>query len=75
MDPSLSRGCSAGSANPRRNSGAAGRCTLSAGRAEERRAREAARGKKEAIVKFVRAIRCLRCALELWCGVYGGDVD
>jgi hypothetical protein len=52
MDPSLSRGCSAGSASPRRNSGAAGRCTLRAGRAEERRAREAARGKNEAIVKF-----------------------
>ena len=51
MDPSLSRGCSAGSANPRRNSGAAGRCTLSAGRAEERRAREAARGMKADILK------------------------
>jgi len=52
MDPSLSRGCSVGSAIPRRSSGAAGRCTRRAGRAEARRAREAARGKNEAIVRF-----------------------
>lgn len=50
MDPSLRRGCSAGSAYPRRTSGVTGRCTRNTGRAEERRAREAARGRNEAIV-------------------------
>lgn len=50
IEPNLSLGCSAGSAIPRRSSGVAGRWNCNAGRAEERRAREAARGKKEAIL-------------------------
>lgn len=50
MDPSLRRGCSAGIAYPRRSSGVTGRCARSTGRADERRAREAARGRNEAIV-------------------------
>lgn len=50
IDPSLRRGCSAGSAYPRLSSGVIGRCARSTGRAEECRAREAARGKNEAIV-------------------------
>lgn len=49
-DPNLNRGCSAGSASPRRSSGAVGRWKVNVGRAEERRAREAARGREEAIV-------------------------
>ena len=75
MDPNLNRGCSAGSAIPRRSSGAAGRCTRRAGRAEARRAREAARGKNEAIVRFQNTIRYLRCVLELWKVARGGNVD
>jgi hypothetical protein len=55
-DPSLNRGCSAGSVSPRLNRGAAGRWKLSVGRAAERRAREAARGRNEAILMSVRRI-------------------
>lgn len=43
-EPILRRGCSAGMAMPRRKGVAAGRWMRSAGRAAERRAREAARG-------------------------------
>jgi hypothetical protein len=54
VEPSLKRGCSAGSARPRRSSGAALGCwRRSVGRAAERRAREAARGRKEAILQYM----------------------
>lgn len=50
-EPNLKRGCSLSVASPRRSNGAkAGRWTLNAGRTEQRRAREAARGKNEAIL-------------------------
>jgi len=52
-DPNLNRGCSAGSASPRRNSGVAGRWKLRVGRAAERSAREAARGKNKDILQVV----------------------
>lgn len=52
MDPSLNRGCSAGREIPRRSEGRAGRWKFTVGRAAERRAREAARGKKDAIVRI-----------------------
>ena len=54
IDPNLNLGCSAGSVIPRRSGGAAaaavGRWMRSVGRAEQRRAREAARGRKKDIV-------------------------
>lgn len=56
-EPSLNRGCSAGTASPRRSSGAAaGRWKLNTGRAPARRAREAARGTKDAAILRFRAI-------------------
>jgi hypothetical protein len=68
-EPSLNRGCSAGSAIPRQSSGAAGRWKLSVGRAEERRAREAARGRNEAIVEFVEYSRTLKASCQALNGV------
>jgi hypothetical protein len=69
MEPNLSRGCSAGSARPRRSSGVAlGRWKLSAGRGVDRRAREAARGRKVAIAegqtKCVAVSGCLEASSD-----------
>lgn len=52
-DPILRRGCSAGTVRPRRNGVTAGRWTRNAGRAAERRAREAARGMKADIANLM----------------------
>lgn len=73
VDPSLRRGCSAGSAYPRRRSGATGRCTRNAGRAEQRRAREAARGRNEAIAKIVEYDEMLDVSFQLLYTFNGGD--
>lgn len=54
-EPSLSRGCSAGTARPRRSSGMAGRWKLSAGRAKERKARGAVRERNEAMLILLEA--------------------